>query len=591
MRTAIATVMLLAVGLGSQGTGAEQAGTKAAATPQARVGPFVMNGWQLHERNVPRLIEALKKAPEYGVNFVIFSHELFDHVEEFLGSPERQRDIQQVARVADEQKLPWYLWVHEFDDVPDRFRVKTTIRADDPRMSAAAQSSSFRLGNRVNMDDPALWEYLRARYERLLAACPNAAGLVLTLHESDNKLFRNGEVLSSQAVPDRIVTVTKLLYDVVKKHNKKLILRNFFYEPWEMDYFAAAIAKLPEDIILMSKDTVHEFHPFYPADPQHGRFGTRLHIMEPDLGVEKAWSRDGHYAQVDYIKRYIQRARDTHMAGAVGRARLMWDHPFDDSHEINLYAFSRFMKDPDTDVDTVFRDWAARKYPAAAVPAIAAAMKRTESIQHHGRWFLGFWLTKSIGDEWGDYPYYFGHILLRSRYKWTKAAADLELERGLYAPDEALFAKLVAEKDDVIKDVRASQADITNAARYLTPEQAEPLREGFRYLLDAALLQKEWTRAYFAMRMWMHDRTDAQRDAHEMIVRDALARLEAMDASPGLTYGRNAATGHRYNIDRFTLELRWRLANRARALEEDARILEQTRMLSAADQPDTTSPQ
>jgi hypothetical protein len=542
--------------------------------------PFVMNGWQFHERNLPKLAEAIKKAPEYGVNFFIFSHDLFDHVEEFLSSPERQHDVLQAGAWADQQKIPWYLWAHEFDDVPAQFRIKTDVSPDDARASVAAGSSSFRLGNRVNMDDPGLVPYLRDRYERLLAKCPTAAGLVLTLHESDNKVFRNAEVQSKLTVPERIYLVATVVYDVVvTKHHKKLILRNFFYEPWEMDAFAQVIPRLPDDIILMSKDTIHEFDPWYPPDPQHGKGGKKLYIMEPDLGVEKAWGKEGHYAQVAYIKRYMQRARDTKMAGAVGRARLMWDHPFEDSHEINLYAFSRFMKDPDADVDAVFKDWAARRYSAEAAPYVASAMKRTESIQHHGRWFLGFWLTKSIGDEWGDYPYYFGHILLRSRYKWTQTPEDKALEEGLYSPDAALFAKLVAEKEDVIKEVRASLADINMAARYLTPEQAGPLRDGFRYLLDAAELQKEWTRAFFAMRMWMKTQSVEQ----EMIVRDALAKLEAMDRLPDVPYGRSAATGHRYNIDKFVLEMQWRLANRARALEEDARILEHTRRLSQAD--------
>lgn len=534
--------------------------------------PFKMNGWQFHERNVQKLAEAIKKAPEYGVNFFIFSHELFDHVEEFLNSPERQRDVFSIGSLADQQKIAWYLWVHEFDDIPERFRIKSQISADDPRMSVAASSSSFRLASRVNMDDPALHEYLQGRYERLLAKCPTAAGLVLTFHESDNKLFRDSEVQSRLSVPDRIYLISKLVYDVVKKHNKKLIIRNFFYEPREMDYFAQAISRLPDDIIFMSKDTTHEFHPFYPPDPMHGKVGKKLQLMEPDLGVEKAWSKEGHYAQVEYIKRYVQRARDTGMAGLVGRARLMWDHPFEDTHEINLYAFSRFMKDPDANVETVFEDWARRRYPEEAAPDVAAAMKRTEFIQHHGRWFLGFWLTKSIGDEWGDYPYYFGHILLRSRYKWTKDPADKALEQGLYFPDKSLFAKLVSEKDDVIRQIRASLTDLNNAARYLKPEESESLREGFRYLLDAAELQREWTRAYFAQRMWMKEPNEES----EMIVRDALAKLEAMDQLPEVTYGRNPRTGHRYNIDKFALEMRWRLANRSRALEEDARILEQT---------------
>lgn len=553
------------------------------ARPAAAQPPFPMNGWQFHERNLPKLAEAIKKAPDYGVNFFIFSHELFDHVDEFLGSPDRQRDVLRAGALADQQKIPWYLWVHELDDIPDRFRVTTPIAANDPRASVAAGSSSFRLGHRVNLDDPGLVPFLRDRYERLLAAAPTAAGLVLTLHESDNKVFRNSEVQSSLPVPDRIQLLATVVYDVVKKHHKKLILRNFFYEPWEMEFFAQAIPRLPDDITLMSKDTIHEFDPWYPLDPQHGTGGKKQYIIEADLGVEKAWGKEGHYAQVAYIKRDVQRARDTHMVGMVGRARLLWDYSFEDSHEINLYAFSRFMKDPDAEVDAVIRDWAARRYPAEAVPAIAAAMARTESIQHHGRWFLGFWLTKSIGDEWGDYPYYFGHILLRSRYKWTKTAEDKALEDGLITPDAALFAKLVAEKEAVIRDVRASLADITSAARYLTPEQVAPLRDGFRYLLDAAELQKEWTRAFFAMRMWMKASNAAQQAEQEIVVRDALGKLEAMDGIANVSYGRSTATGHRYNIDTFVLEMRWRLANRARALEEDAQILERTRRLSQID--------
>ena len=44
--------------------------------------------------------------------------------------------------------IPYYLWIHEFDDIPARFLVK---------------------GDRVNFDDPELFPYLDQRYERLLA--------------------------------------------------------------------------------------------------------------------------------------------------------------------------------------------------------------------------------------------------------------------------------------------------------------------------------------------------------------------------------------------------------------------------------------
>jgi hypothetical protein len=323
----------------------------------------------------------------------------------------------------------------------------------------------------------------------------------------------------------------------------------------------------------MSKDTAHEFHPFYPWDPLHGRMGKKRQIIEVDLGVEKAWDPQGAYAQTDFIRRVVQRARATHEVGLVGRARLHWDQPFTDSHEVNLYAFSRFLAEPDLPVDRVLRDWAARRYPAAAVPYVAAAMARTELINHRGRWHLEYWLTKEIGREWGDYAYIYSRVLQRSRYKWTRAAADRALEDKLYHPDEETVRRVVAEKDQVLAEVRAAQADLRQAARYLTAAQLAPLREDFRFLQDAALLQREWVRAYFGQRLTI----DHPTPAHRQEVEAALTRLEELERTPGVTYGLDPETGRRYHIDAFARDMRRRLADRDAALAEDARILDLTR--------------
>jgi len=259
----------------------------------------------------------------------------------------------------------------------------------------------------------------------------------------------------------------------------------------------------------------------------------------------------------------------------VGRARLSWDHPFEDSHEVNLYAFSRFMADPDLSVDQVLNDWASKRYSQRAVPWIASAMKRTEFINHHGRWHLENWLTKSIGTEWGDYPYYYARVMERSRYKWSHDPADKELEEKLYHPDQATFDRLLAEKDEVIAQTRASVNDLRQAARYLTAEQIGPLQEDFRFLLDAALLQREWIRAYFAMRMYMDQPSQKFKD----VMNDALEKLEAQERNAGVMYGLNPETGRRYNIDQFVLEMRWRVQNRWRAQLEDERILDEVKKI------------
>lgn len=549
----------------------------AALARAADASPFTMNGWQFHEHDFAKIEQTINRAPDYGVNFFIFSHEMFRSVEGFLAStddadpahppawtkelftPEYfrieagwQRKLNHAGDVALAKGIPFYLWVHEFDDVPKRF-----LKND-----------------RVDMDDPALWTYLAQRYERLLAVVPKCAGFVLTLHESDYRVFRDDRVISKDPVPDRIRKVTQLIYDVLQRHHKQLILRNFFYEPIEMDYFKTALARLPDDIIVMSKDTTHEFHPFYPWDPLHGQVGNKRGIIETDLGTEKAWSGRGVYAQTDYIRRVVNRAQDTHLVGLVGRARLGASKPFEDLHEVNLYAFGRFMQNPALSVDTVLTDWAQKRYPADAVPLLVSAAKRSEFIQHHGRWHLEYWFTKDIGQQWNDYYYYFSRVPVRGRFKWSHEPADQALEQKLIFPDAATFQKLVAEKDEVLAQVRASQADVRQAAAFLSPEQLAPWQEGFAFLEDAALLQREWVRAYFGMRMFMDKPTAETRK----LVADALTQLQKTEHTPGVTYGLNPASGRRYNIDAFVLEMTWRMANRNRALAEDDRIIAMARI-------------
>jgi len=549
--------------------------------PRPGKSAFEMNGWQLHEYDVPKLKEAIERAPDYGVNFFIFSHNLFRSVEGFLASGEDfdpvrtpqlprlsklyrksqshtrphagwQKDLLYLGSLAEQKKIPYYLWIHELDELPPKFKKD----------------------GKADLDHPDLFGFLENRYERLLKVVPNCAGFVLTFHESDHKIFRSSEVSSELAVAERIYRLTKLIYDVAKRHKKQLILRNFFYEPLEMKYFSEAIARLPDDLIVMSKTTFHEFDPFYPPDSMHGNVGNKRQIIEIDLGVEKALSHHGAYAQLEYIRRYVRRAREKGLAGMVGRARLKWAKSFEDIHEINLYGFRRFMQNPDLSVEQVAGDWARGRYPELAVPHIVSAMLRTQYINHHGRHHLRFWLTKSLGAQWGKYSYYFGHLMLRSQYKWTQDPADKELETKLYHPDMDTYNKLVAEKDEVLRQVKASIADIEKAATYLNEAQKTQLEEDFNFLLDAAILQKEWVRAYFAQRMFI----DEPKEEYRQMAEDALGKLEQLDKASGVSYGLDSATGHRYNIDKFVAKMRERMMNRASAIAEDEKILKKIRL-------------
>ena len=93
-----------------------------------------MNGWQLHDYNIPKLEEAINRAPDYNVNFLIFSHEFFRSVEGFLASTDD----------ADPARPP--AWTKELF-TPEYFRIRRGSRGSwqyrgcggDERRSQALQ--------------------------------------------------------------------------------------------------------------------------------------------------------------------------------------------------------------------------------------------------------------------------------------------------------------------------------------------------------------------------------------------------------------------------------------------------------------------
>src|SRR5688572_18202610 len=56
------------------------AAVPAAAAPAPAPQAFALNGWQLHDYNLPKLEDAIRRARGYGVNLLIFSHEMFRSV-------------------------------------------------------------------------------------------------------------------------------------------------------------------------------------------------------------------------------------------------------------------------------------------------------------------------------------------------------------------------------------------------------------------------------------------------------------------------------------------------------------------------------
>ncbi len=131
--------------------------------------------WQFHVLKPAYVSQTLKLAKNYDVNTVVFSHEMIGYASQLFDGTDRGEKLRQLANQAHAQNLRVWIWVREFQDVPDRF-----------------------LENRVvQLDRPGFWDWLASRYEEVFTKYPEFDGVILTFHETQYKVFDPKQVASA----------------------------------------------------------------------------------------------------------------------------------------------------------------------------------------------------------------------------------------------------------------------------------------------------------------------------------------------------------------------------------------------------------
>ena len=185
------------------------------------------------------VIDALKRAPEYCINTVVYSHRMIKDVPELFDDPKRAGILTMLADEAHKYDLKVWLWLHELEGVPDRFM------AD----------------GRVLMDKKGFWDWLVARYERLFTEYPIFDGIMLTFHETRYKIFNDYQVQSSLSKPKRFTRLINPIDNVCKKYDKDFVVRAFFYEPEQLQWFSDGLKVVHSQVMLQTKCMPHAWDP------------------------------------------------------------------------------------------------------------------------------------------------------------------------------------------------------------------------------------------------------------------------------------------------------------------------------------------
>lgn len=453
----------------------------ASATAQGAAArpPLAVRGWILLHYDMDYLRQAIAAAPKFGINHIQLSHGIVHHGEQLIKDQRRQRDVTELARLCHDRGIEIFIWVHELNAVP----------------------AEFKTDGRPDLDRPGFWEWMARKYDRLFDAGPNIDGIVISLSEGQYHIYSENRVGSKLSAAERVTKLLEVLNDVCRRRGKKIYCRTFGESPFARQGIFAA----PPQVFVMSKVTNGDWQPYSPHNIATGYFrGNRPEIVEFDLAGEYMGHGQIPWCCPNYIQYRLRHAAAKGAFGAVGRVGRDNHHILGTPSEINLYAFSRLIDDPDANVDNIWRDWVSDKYGPGAAEGVTKALRRTEEITRRLYW--GDYLGDIRIEQHSSLPT-LGYAESHNRHYMYTPRVDV----AFYSQPGALATDMHRRYEAILPLCNASLSDLDRAKDALVPDQYARLRDHLERQRECVRIFRAVHAAFIAWIIYKNDATPERR--------------------------------------------------------------------------------
>lgn len=214
-------------------------------------------------------------------------------------------------------------------------------------------------------NDPFWWEFTRVKYKEFFEEYPEVSGIITAPATGESRV----SAASNRCTCERcqrtesrewFEQLAMAIYEPVSAAGKKLIIRDFVFDPGAHKDIAEAMERLPKDIVFSLKNTPHDYYPTFPDNPRLSETSQHEQWVEYDsLGQYFGWGIAPSIIVNDYRRR-MTLARDNGATGVIIRTdwESLDDHTaFDTLNKVNLYAFSALADDLDVEDTAIFTKW------------------------------------------------------------------------------------------------------------------------------------------------------------------------------------------------------------------------------------------
>jgi len=466
----------------------------------------ISKAWILLDDDVPYLKKMIRLAPEYRIDSIQISHDMCMFAEQILDDEKRAAEIRELVDLGNSFGLEMYIWSHEIAGLPEEFKP----REDD----------------KIDLDDPRLFEWIEDKYDRLFQTLPDLSGIVMTYSETDVKIFDDARVRSALDHSERITKLTNAIHAACKRRGKKLIARdwaNVGTGKWnELLEFEEGLWKSDPEVVVMTKHTAGDWY-LLADNPLMGSVAPHRQICEFDLAGEHHGLQIIPWCHPNYIEDRWEWARSKGVVGAAARTERHERHVLGTPGEVNLYAFSEIIDNPKKSTDKIWHEWATKEYGPKAADKVVSALKRTDEI------VLKTFYARRV--YWGSshsripqYAYLHNHLKGKTAVPFDPSFAPVE--KSLLEPDESTLQWVLQEKDEALALVEASLRDIEDAREDLKRQDYLDLKDALEHSHAICRLFRCINECYFYVRF--HERNlDGRSKYWADRFRESLPRLIA----------------------------------------------------------------
>ena len=371
-------------------------------------------------------------------------------------------------------------------------------------------------------------DYLRFKLDETFRHCPGLDGVVLTLTEADFSVIHNSN--PKRYPPKKVVEhLVRIFAEEHERRGKRFVLRSFGSNSQDYEDIIGGAVRAARDhgFEIETKVTEADFVPWLPKNP--------FLKKNPPLTLGAECDALGEYlgagylpaAQVGRIREYVESARAEDVDRFTLRIDRVGNSIFDSAHEVNLYAYMRFIRDPAATVDGVIAEYAAKRFGAAAKPMESIIKGELEMVRNIH--YIASNLT-------------FHSFPIKPNFKTLKAGgifsvyregADLTAAKDIWSILDWMkappHAQIIAEKEKGLEAAKRGLAEIEGLKGLLPPDEYVRQHRAFSNAVKGGRALRAYTRcavAYFddmAAGKDVPDRLDAASEA-------AVKEIESMMA-------------------------------------------------------------